>query len=79
MAMGQRSRMGHYEIAGRLIHCPHCGSFEFEKDSALLNTPGMTFVGLDWANRTANVFVCLRCGQIQWFLTEPEQIDQYKS
>jgi DNA-directed RNA polymerase subunit RPC12/RpoP len=71
--------MGHYEIAGRLIHCHHCGGFEFEKDSILLNTPGMTMMGMAWADRTANVFACMRCGQIQWFLTEPEQIDSYES
>jgi hypothetical protein len=37
---------------------------------ALLNTPGMTFLKLDWANATAQCRVCADCGYIHWFLAE---------
>ena len=63
-----------YRIEGKSIVCPHCGHNQFDKASPLLNTPGMTFFGLDWANRTATILSCKQCGKIEWFLREPEEI-----
>ncbi len=63
-----------FQIQGRQIVCPHCGNSRFDLASALLNTPGMTFFGLDWANRTASVLCCRQCGRIEWFLRPPETI-----
>jgi len=45
-----------------------CGGNRFYKREALLNTPGMTFLNLDWANASANCCVCSDCGYIHWFL-----------
>ncbi|MGE5353590.1 MAG: hypothetical protein ACM3P0_16005 [Acidobacteriota bacterium] len=59
-------------LLGREVVCPHCGNNYFEIGSALLNTPGMTFLNLDWANRTASILVCTRCSQIQYFLKQPD-------
>jgi hypothetical protein len=39
-----------------------------------LNTPGMTFFGLDWANRAASVLACTRCSHLEWYLQEPEVV-----
>ncbi len=57
-----------YEVAGRAVVCSHCGGEEFEERSAQLNTPGMTFLDLDWANKSATVYVCRSCGHLEWFL-----------
>ena len=57
-----------YEIAGEPVVCPHCGSRDFEKSDAQLNTVGLTFLGLDWANRSATILICKNCGRIEWFL-----------
>ncbi len=63
-----------YRLAEKDVTCPHCGHNEFDQAIALLNTPGMTFMGLDWANRTATVLSCRKCGKIEWFLRAPEEI-----
>ncbi len=57
-----------YDIAGRQVTCSHCGGTEFDRSEAQLNTAGLTFLDLDWANRSAAIFICKRCGHIEWFL-----------
>lgn len=57
-----------YEIAGSTLVCPHCGHTDFAHESVLLNTRGMSFIGLDWANEDANVYICKKCGRIEWFV-----------
>lgn len=54
--------------SGKELTCLICGGNRFYKREALLNTPGMTFLKLDWANATANCRVCSDCGYIHWFL-----------
>ncbi|HEY5483724.1 MAG TPA: hypothetical protein VIK31_07930 [Propionibacteriaceae bacterium] len=63
-----------YSVAGVPARCSHCGGEDFETGSALLNTGGMTLLGLDWADRSANLLICLRCGHVDWFLEDPEAI-----
>ena len=60
-----------YEIKGRPIVCSHCQKRRFRKGAALLNTSGMTLLGLDWANRSAITLMCENCGLIQWFANPP--------
>jgi predicted nucleic-acid-binding Zn-ribbon protein len=62
-----------YQMAGKEIRCSQCGSDSFALRTALLNTPGMTFFDLDWANRTATVLVCAQCSHLEWFLQSPVQ------
>ena len=64
-----------YQIQGKSIVCPHCGHKEFDQATSLLNTPGMTFFGLDWANRSATILSCKQCGRIEWFLRQPEEVE----
>ncbi|MDO9556056.1 MAG: DNA-binding protein [Coriobacteriia bacterium] len=64
----------HYRVAGVQATCSHCGGREFDTGSALLNTTGMTLLGLDWANRDASLLICTKCGHVDWFLEEPERI-----
>lgn len=37
----------------------------------MLNTPGMTFMNLDWLNATASILVCVDCHHIEWFAKPP--------
>ena len=64
-----------YQIEGKSITCQHCGHNKFDQAKILLNTPGMTFFGLDWANRTATILSCKRCGRIEWYVREPEEVE----
>ena len=57
-----------YEIAGHSVVCSHCGSEHFEGSTAQLNTAGLTFLNLDWANRNATILICKTCGHIEWFV-----------
>lgn len=57
-----------YLVLNKPLHCLVCAHDEFEQRSALLNTSAATFFGFDWANRSANCFVCNRCGYIHWFV-----------
>jgi len=59
-----------YRINDELIKCSHCRKVRFLKGSAMLNTAGMTFLGLDWANRTATTLMCDNCGLIHWTFSQ---------
>ena len=67
------SNTSRFEVAGIAVRCPHCGGEEFVEGRALLNTAGMTFFNLDWANRSAATLACVGCGRIEWFLADPEE------
>jgi len=56
------------EVRGIQIRCSHCGSIRFSERKAQLNTAGMTFLNLDWANKSATVLVCESCGKLEWFI-----------
>jgi uncharacterized protein len=64
---------GQYIAAGKKIECPHCGGDEFAQGKAQLNTAGMTFFEVDWANKSATTLACTKCGSIQWYIKEPER------
>jgi len=64
---------GAYSSQGNTIVCPHCGNAEFTQGSAQLNTRGMTFLNIDWANKSATTLACTKCGLLQWFLQSPER------
>lgn len=34
---------------------------------------GLTFLNLDWANRSAATLACVGCGRLAWFLADPEE------
>lgn len=57
-----------YEIVGIQVKCSHCGAREFDESEALLNTAGLSFLDLDWANRSASVLQCKNCGHLEWFV-----------
>lgn len=59
-----------YRVGGIQVRCSHCGGVNFERSEAQLNTAGLTFLDLDWANRSADVLICKTCGHIEWFLDD---------
>ncbi len=59
-----------YAAAGKAVVCPHCSRDTFHRGTALLNTAGLSFLDLDWLNRSATTLACARCGLIQWFLSD---------
>ncbi len=65
---------GNYEVEGKQVTCPHCGGEEFAEGSAQLNTAGMTFIGLDWANKSAHTLMCAQCSRIEWFGQAPKRL-----
>lgn len=73
-AMGEAPTGERYEVAGKRVNCPHCGHDHFIEGRAQLNTSGMTFLNLDWANRSAATLACTSCGRIEWFLSDPEEV-----
>jgi len=55
-------------INGKPLLCLHCHGSNFTQRQVQLNTAAMTFLNLDWMNRSATVFHCQQCGRLEWFL-----------
>jgi len=71
---GEPDGDGPFEVAGVRARCSHCGGEEFSIERRLLNTFGMTFLGLDFANRDAYVLTCKKCGHLEWFKRWPRRV-----
>jgi hypothetical protein len=66
-----------YAVAGRPVRCPHCGEAEFVPGGrALLNTRVRSVFNIDWADPAAFVLTCAECGRIEWFATEPDEVER---
>jgi uncharacterized protein len=65
---------GQFTVETKKVTCTHCGHQEFVEGSAQLNTAGMTFIGLDWANKSAYTLLCTKCSHIEWFMQNPEKL-----
>ena len=65
---------GAYAQQGQRIRCPQCGNDQFEEGSAQLNTAGMSFLNLDWADRSATILACTQCSRIEWYLEPPDRL-----
>ena len=72
-AMGETPAGERYTVAGKTVNCVHCAHDRFVEGRAQLNTAGLTFLNLDWANRSAATLTCTACGRIEWFLADPEE------
>jgi len=53
---------------GAALACLVCGGGEFARREIKLNTTGMTFMDLDWANRSGEGAICQACGFVHTFL-----------
>ena len=67
MALFSKDKPQEVEVAGYKLVCPVCGGESFLYRQTLLNTTGMTFLKLDWANANADNYYCANCGYIFWF------------
>lgn len=56
-------------VHGKALQCMHCGHDRFWTRTTLMNTKGVSFLGLDWANKEADNYVCDLCGYVHWFLS----------
>ncbi len=78
-ALAASRRIHTYQLQGKIVTCPHCQNDQFDEGTALFNTAGMTFLNLDWANRSGTILACQKCGQVQWFLQKPDHVDSASS
>lgn len=74
-SMGGSPEGERFSVAGKAVQCSHCKHDRFVEGRAQLNTAGLTFLNLDWANRSAATLTCTNCGKIDWFLADPDEID----
>lgn len=58
------------KVAGNILECQVCRHNEFWTRQTLMNTVGLTFFNLDWANKEATNYVCSNCGYVMWFLPQ---------
>jgi len=55
-------------VAGRTLRCLICSGTAFARREVKMNTTGMSFMNLDWANRSGVGAVCRTCGYVHTFL-----------
>lgn len=53
---------------GLKLECVICKNTTFWTRTTLMNTKGLTFLNLEWANKSATNYVCNECGYVHWFL-----------
>jgi hypothetical protein len=56
------------EVRGHPLRCTICSHDRFWTRKAQLHTAGATFFNLEWAQPSADCFVCAECGYVHWFL-----------
>lgn len=52
---------------GQMLVCLVCRGEFFHRRRYKLNTTGMEFLDLAWANEDATCLVCVKCRHIHWF------------
>lgn len=63
------------------LSCHVCSGLVFARREIKMTTTGMTFMDLDWLNRSAEGVICVRCGFVHTFmgnahqLVEPDVVD----
>ena len=50
------------------LSCQICGGLDFDQREIKMTTTGMTFFDLDWANKSAQGAICVRCGYVHTFM-----------
>ncbi|MGY2702242.1 hypothetical protein [Nocardioides sp. HB32] len=53
---------------GKVLSCLVCGGVRFARREVKMNTTGMSFMDLDWANRSGDGAICQSCGFVHTFL-----------
>ncbi len=57
----------------RFLACLVCGGTSYAQREIKMNTTGMSFLDLDWLNKSADGAICLRCGYVHTFLGDAHQ------
>ncbi len=57
-----------FELFGKQLVCPMCENDTFYTRETLMNTAGMAFFNLEFANKAADNYICDKCGYIYWFM-----------
>ena len=75
MALGERAKpvpVDGYELylGERRLACLVCEGTRFTRREVLMNTSGMTYLGWDWANKTALGAICDQCGFVHSFMED---------
>lgn len=65
--MARKKEVKEHYIAGNKLQCQICSHTQFWTRETLMNTPGMSFFNLDWANKSAQNYICDSCGYVHWF------------
>lgn len=63
-------------VRNQQVVCPFCRFDQFWERQIKLNTAGMSFLGLDWANKSATGLICAQCGHIEMFMEPQIQFQQ---
>jgi len=56
-----------WKANGHPVKCPTCGCSQLVESKAQLNTAALSFLDLDFLNKTATLLICTDCSHIQWF------------
>jgi DNA-directed RNA polymerase subunit RPC12/RpoP len=56
------------QVDGKTVPCPICGHDRFWTRKTLMDTRAASLFGVDWANPSAENYICYRCGHVLWFL-----------
>jgi predicted nucleic-acid-binding Zn-ribbon protein len=57
----------------KFLQCHACGGLLFAQREIKMTTTGMTFMDLDWLNRSADGAICIRCGFVHTFMGQGHQ------
>jgi len=69
--MSKEKTLNEYYInKGTKLQCIICKNTKFWTRKSLLNTKGLTFFNLDWANKSATNYICGNCGYVHWFVEQ---------
>ena len=61
-------------VLGEPLTCVVCRTgTEFERREVQLNTKGLTFLGLDWLEKSGDAAMCLTCGYVHVFVGEAHE------
>lgn len=55
------------------LSCHVCHGLLFARREIKMTTTGMTFMDLDWLNRSADGVICVRCGYVHTFMGQAHQ------
>jgi predicted nucleic-acid-binding Zn-ribbon protein len=61
-------------LGARRLDCLMCGGTRFDHREILMNTAGLTFLDLDWANKTAMGAICRTCGHVHTFMGDAVEL-----